>query len=231
MSNQRVRNYVTANGLEITQSAFPFYSGSLRVKMVDGNYILTGAMKLPFVREDDTEGQEAAAARPGMGKNMEAKAILSPLGMQEPIEANLEEEGLFLEVRNVISFYKSDLKMIAGVLRILEVDDINDLGNLPCMKAEYVYAKTMVKVPIVGFLNEDKNGNEYFRLSPQSNTELFAGDRVKKFSRRKASSSTESVDEMEVWSQARSLLDELKAEANKVAKPASIDKDIDDMID
>lgn len=235
MSNQRkARSFITSNGLEITQSEFPFFSGSLRVKQVENGYILTGAMKLPFVREDDAEGQEAASVRAAMGKNPDVKAILSPLGMQEAITANIEEEGLFQEVRHVVSFYKADLKMIAGVLRILDVDDINDLGNLPCMKAEYVYAKTMVKVPIVGFLNEDKNGNEYFRLSPQSNTELFAGDRVKKFSRRKASSSTESVDEMEVWSQARSLLDELKAEANKVAKPASasgIDKDIDDMID
>lgn len=228
MSNQRVRNYVTQNGIEITQSSFPFFSGSLRVKMVEDGYILTGAMKLPFVKENDTEGQQNAATKPAMGKNPDVKAILSPMGMQEAIQANIESEGLFQEVRNVVAFYKADLKKIAGILRILEVNDVDDLGNQPALKAEFIYAQTMVKVPIIGFLNQDREGNEYFRLSPQSNSELFSGDRVRKFSRRKESSPVE-VDEIDAWATAKALREELNA---KHVKPASgLDKDIDDMID
>jgi len=229
MSNQRVRNFVTQNGIEITQSSFPYFSGSLRVKMVEDGYILTGAMKLPFVKEDDKAGQEDAAARPGLGKNFETKAILSPMGMQEAIQADIQSEGLFQGVRNVIAFYKADLKKIAGILRILEVNDVDDLGNQPAMKAEFVYAHTKVKVGLVGFLNEDKEGNEYFRLSPQTSNELFSGDRVRKFSRRKASETgSDEPEQIEAWAYAKSLLDELNA---KPVKPSNADTDIDDMID
>ena len=231
MSNQRkVHNFITQNGIEITQSSYPYYSGSLRVKMVEDGYILTGAMKLPLLKENDTEGHKTASARPGLGKNFETKAILSPLGMHEPIKVDLETEGLFQEVRNVVAFYKADLKQVAGVLRILEVNDTDELGNQPALKAEFVYAHTKVKVGIVGFLNEDREGNEYFRIAPQTGTELFSGDRVRKFSRRKASeTSGDEPQQIESWAYAKALLDELN---NKPAKATvSGDKDIDDMID
>jgi len=236
MSNQRnknrVKNYVSANGLEITKSTYEYFSGSLRVKETDeGAFILTGMIKLPYLKPNDKEGQLKTAERPGLGKNEEVPAILAPLGMSkdDAITADIETEGLFQEVRNVIAFYKSDLTAVAGIIQVLEVDDVNDLGTMPAMRGRFIYGQTKVEVEIVGFLNMNSDGEEYFRLAPAAGAELFSGKRVAKFSRRKASGTGgDEPGQMDAWATAKALREELNA---KPAKPISDEIDIEDAID